>query len=311
VPQLILHITRPAYRHRPLHTLDYKFGDGALLVYPLTPTLQNESSTLPWKLPVSSTPACHWVPEANRALLLLPRRNQRIQIPILRGTEALPAAERPILIRQGTRQADILGDMRLRRFSPPTRVGTSHNLLPTSWLHDRPTQGQCHHTKRRGIEVCGLLVVLTSDLLDPVYQLAQKMYTMFPLWEGSCTFSGGPLSCGEKSSIGSFGWSTHAHIPIAHEFIVDPTMGITLHTRHDPGTDVALSYCFEELCARSTAKKPHGTFFSVVTRKVGELNVIMAGEVDCSLSMRYDQSVSNCSLTSTLRRQGAPPGELH
>jgi len=211
VLQLILHITRPAYRHRPLHILDYKFGDGALVVYPLTPTLQNESSTLPWKLPVSSTPACYRVPEANRALFLLPRRNQRIQIPILRGAEALPAAKRPILIRQGTRQADILGDMRLRRFSPPTRVGTSHNLLSTSWLHDRPTQGPYHHTKRRDIEVCGLLVVLTSGLLDLVYQWGQKMYIMFPLWEGSCTSSGGPLSCGGKSSIGSFHGNTRPH----------------------------------------------------------------------------------------------------
>ena len=74
-------------------------------------------------------------------------------------------------------------------------------------------------------------------------------------------------------------------------------MGMLSRSRHDPGPDITLSYCFEELCARSTAEKPHGTFFSVVTRKIGELNIIMAGEVDCSTSMHYNQTVVDRSLT--------------
>lgn len=81
---------------------------------------------------------------------------------------------------------------------------------------------------------------------------------------------------------------------------------IPLYIRHDPGTNIALSYCFEELCARSTAEKPHGTFFSVVTRKIGELNVIMAGEVDCSLSMHYDQSIVDSSLTPHSSKTWSP-----
>jgi len=74
-------------------------------------------------------------------------------------------------------------------------------------------------------------------------------------------------------------------------------MGMPSHSRYDPGPDITLSYCFEELCAHSTAKKPHGTFFSIVTRKIGELNIIMAGEVDCSTSTHYNQSVIGRSFT--------------
>lgn len=74
-------------------------------------------------------------------------------------------------------------------------------------------------------------------------------------------------------------------------------MGMPSHNRHDPGTDILLSYCFEELCTHSTARQPHGTFYSVVSRKIGGLNVIMAGEIDCSTSTRYDQPVVDSSLT--------------
>jgi len=74
-------------------------------------------------------------------------------------------------------------------------------------------------------------------------------------------------------------------------------MGIYPYTRHDPGSNITLSYCFEELCAHSTAKKPHGTFYSVVSRKIGGLDVIMAGEIDCSTSMHCGQSVIDSSLT--------------
>ena len=44
------------------------------------------------------------------------------------------------------------------------------------------------------------------------------------------------------------------------------------------------SNCFENLCTRPMTKKLHGIFFSIVRRKIGDLDVIMAGEVDCSSS---------------------------
>ena len=46
--------------------------------------------------------------------------------------------------------------------------------------------------------------------------------------------------------------------------------------------DITLSHCFEQLCTRSRTQKPHGTFYAVVSREIDEINVIMAGEVDCS-----------------------------
>ncbi|KAF9779987.1 hypothetical protein BJ322DRAFT_1023892 [Thelephora terrestris] len=42
------------------------------------------------------------------------------------------------------------------------------------------------------------------------------------------------------------------------------------------------SDCFERACARLMTEKPHGVFFSVVRRKIGDYDVIMAGEVDCT-----------------------------
>ena len=38
-------------------------------------------------------------------------------------------------------------------------------------------------------------------------------------------------------------------------------------------------------------KKPHGTFFSVVRRKIGGINIIMGGEVDGSYSIDITQLV--------------------
>ena len=73
-------------------------------------------------------------------------------------------------------------------------------------------------------------------------------------------------------------------------------MGMPSRNCHDPSPNVTLSYCFEELCAHSTAEKPHGTFYSVVSRKIGNLNVIMAGEVDCSTSMPYCQPIVDSPL---------------
>ena len=70
-------------------------------------------------------------------------------------------------------------------------------------------------------------------------------------------------------------------------------MGTFIHRRYrGPDSDITFSYCFEELCTRSMTQKPHGTFFSVVHRKIGDLNVIMAGEIDCSTSMHFDQSLA-------------------
>lgn len=57
----------------------------------------------------------------------------------------------------------------------------------------------------------------------------------------------------------------------------------------NPG--IIYSDCFEKLCARPVTEEPHGTFFSVVRRKIGDLDVIMAGEVDCSSSTSLDLSI--------------------
>jgi len=65
-------------------------------------------------------------------------------------------------------------------------------------------------------------------------------------------------------------------------------MGMPSHRRHrGTDTDITLSHCFEKLCTRSRTRKPHGTFYSVVSREIGDLNIIMAGEVDCSTSAHF------------------------
>jgi len=61
--------------------------------------------------------------------------------------------------------------------------------------------------------------------------------------------------------------------------------------------DITLSHCFEKLCTRSRTQKPHGTFYSVVSREIDEINIIMAGEVDCSTSTRIDLRISDGLLT--------------
>ena len=74
-------------------------------------------------------------------------------------------------------------------------------------------------------------------------------------------------------------------------------MGIPSHRCFcDPISDITFRYCFEELCTRSMTRKPHGTFYSIVHRNIGGLNVIMAGEVDCSTSMHSDQSIDDSLL---------------
>jgi len=117
-----------------LRTPDYKFGDCILFMSALTP-LENGFTTLPWKLWVPGTPPCecHRTPEADRALLLFPRSNKRIQVSIPRGAETLPTPRRPILIHQGTRQVILPQDMQLSRHTPPTRVRARHHFLSASW----------------------------------------------------------------------------------------------------------------------------------------------------------------------------------
>jgi hypothetical protein len=70
--------------------------------------------------------------------------------------------------------------------------------------------------------------------------------------------------------------------------------------RRDPDSNVTHSYCFEELCTRSTAQKDHGTFYSIVGRKIGGLNIIMAGEVDCSTGMSVHPSAVDSLLIPIL-----------
>jgi len=52
-------------------------------------------------------------------------------------------------------------------------------------------------------------------------------------------------------------------------------------------------HCFEELCARPMTQKPYGTFYSVVHRKIGDLNVIMAGEIDCSTTKNAEPGLGD------------------
>ena len=105
--------------------------------------------------------------------------------------------------------------------------------------------------------------------------------------------------------------SKHTHVAIAYIFSAVLTTGIPSHRRRrDFSPNISLSYCFEELCTGSTVQEPHGTFFSIVSRKIGGLNIIMAGEIDCSTSMYFDLLASSSPLTSIPSRYGAQAGEL-
>ncbi|KAF9780000.1 hypothetical protein BJ322DRAFT_1084144 [Thelephora terrestris] len=68
--------------------------------------------------------------------------------------------------------------------------------------------------------------------------------------------------------------------------------------------------CFEKLCTRPMTPKPHGIFFSVVRRKIGGLNVIMAGEVDCSSSKGTEPDMEDYIELKTVKKpdQRRPPG---
>lgn len=86
-------------------------------------------------------------------------------------------------------------------------------------------------------------------------------------------------------------------------------MGISSHhRRRDSGSNTTYSHCFEELCTHSITEKPHGIFFSVVRRKFDDLNIIMAGEVDCSSSMYFDHSIDDSTLIPILEGINVEPG---
>ena len=110
---------------------------------------------------------------------------------------------------------------------------------------------------------------------------------------------------------------TCSRVTITHGFFTgNTTMGMPPLSRHDPGTNVTLSYYFEEACTRTTetaVKDSHPAFYTVVSRTIGELTVVMAGEVDCSNSKgtRYDRLVIDRPLTTISCRRRAQPGELH
>jgi len=67
-------------------------------------------------------------------------------------------------------------------------------------------------------------------------------------------------------------------------------MGIpSPNCRHNPDSDFMLSYRFELECTQQTVETnlSRSTFYTVVRRKIGELNIIMAGEIDCTTGMNY------------------------
>ncbi|KAF9651207.1 hypothetical protein BDM02DRAFT_3184692 [Thelephora ganbajun] len=41
-------------------------------------------------------------------------------------------------------------------------------------------------------------------------------------------------------------------------------------------------HCFEEVCTASETSEPNGRFCSIVSRRLGDLSIVMAGEVDCA-----------------------------
>jgi hypothetical protein len=65
-------------------------------------------------------------------------------------------------------------------------------------------------------------------------------------------------------------------------------MGTLILACTSVGSNITLSDSFEKLCTRPMTEKTHGTFFSVVRRKIGDHDVIMAGEIDCSSSKHLD-----------------------
>ena len=64
------------------------------------------------------------------------------------------------------------------------------------------------------------------------------------------------------------------------------------------------SDCFEKLCTRKMTKRLHGIFFGVVSRRIGDVEIIMAGEVDCSSSRYLHQLADDNLLTPIPSRHG-------
>ena len=123
---------------------------------------------------------------------------------------------------------------------------------------------------------------------------------MSPLWMGSCTSSGKTSICGRKSIIGSFHRNIPACVTVAYRLPAGLIMGMPspATARTLTPANITPSHYFEKLCTRSRTWKPHGTFFSVVSRDIDELNVIMAGEVDCSTGMYFYSSTGFDPLTA-------------
>jgi len=99
---------------------------------------------------------------------------------------------------------------------------------------------------------------------------------MFPLWGGSCIRKPSHLGQQRARRIGLFCQLALRHIFIAHEFSADLIMGIPIHRRcRGPESNILFSHYFEQSCTFVMTQKPHGTFYSVVRRKIGRLNVII------------------------------------
>ena len=83
--------------------------------------------------------------------------------------------------------------------------------------------------------------------------------------------------------------------------------------RNDPSPKLMPSLCFESHCTKSTAKKADkpeevdGRFFSIVSLKISNLNIIMSGEVDCASSKHFGQSADHSLLIHISSRGGASP----
>jgi len=67
--------------------------------------------------------------------------------------------------------------------------------------------------------------------------------------------------------------------------LIDETVGLILGKPVFGGSQVRSQlrrHCFEEVCTVSETSEPNGRFCSIVSRRLGDLNIVMAGEVDCA-----------------------------
>ena len=76
--------------------------------------------------------------------------------------------------------------------------------------------------------------------------------------------------------------------------LAERTMGILRYNRlrvstSNPG--IISRDCFEQLCTSPTKEESGWQFFTVVNRKLGDLDVVMPGQVDCRSSAGLDFSI--------------------